>query len=266
MIYPCKRLYETIQEIWQQIIKKHFTLRKRSLSKVFPIFVSKLLLIQNMSNETNIINPKFQAILDGIVKLFYEFGIKNLSMDDISRNLGISKKTLYQYVKSKEDLIEKLFYYDEMKWDMEMAKLLTQEMNAIEILVQVSIKVFEEMGRFNPQLRFELKRYYEPIFQQFMVRKQNHIFSQISRNIEKGIAQGLYRSDVNVELVAGLYVRNLVMTHNNDFCVNEHITLEQLFEAMFENHIRAISTPEGIAYFEKRKSEVIIVKKNIHNL
>ena len=219
-----------------------------------------------MYSETNINDLKFQTILEGVVKLFYEFGIRNLNMDDISRSLGISKKTLYQYVKSKEDLIEKLFYYDQLKWDSEMAKMLTEKLNAIEILVQVSLKVFEEMGRFNSQLTFELKKYYEPIFQQFMVRKQNHIFSQISKNIEKGIAEGLYRSDINVELVAGLYVRNLVMAHNNDFCISESITFEQLFEVMFENHIRAISTPEGIAYFEKRKSEIIHLNKKINNL
>ncbi|HAH25430.1 MAG TPA: hypothetical protein DCL77_17010 [Prolixibacteraceae bacterium] len=219
-----------------------------------------------MYGETIYNDLKFQTILEGIVKLFYEFGIRNLNMDDISRSLGISKKTLYHYVKSKEDLIEKLFYYDQMKWDVEMARIITDDLNAIEILVQVSIKVFEEMGRFNPQLTFELKKYYEPIFQQFMVRKQNHIFSQISKNIEKGIAEGLYRSDINVGLVAGLYVRNLVMAHNKDICISEDISFEQLFEVMFENHIRAISTPEGIAYFEKRKSEVIESKKNIHNL
>jgi hypothetical protein len=69
-----------------------------------------------------------------------------------------------------------------------------------------------------------------------------------------------------VELVAGLYVRNLVMAHNKDFCMMENITFEQLFEAMFENHIRAIATREGIVYFEKRKAEVILAKKNINNL
>jgi AcrR family transcriptional regulator len=219
-----------------------------------------------MYEELNLNDPKLQSILEKTIELFYEFGIRNLNMDDISRSLGISKKTLYQYVKSKEDLIEKLFYYDEMKWDIEMAKILKDDLNAIEILVQVSLTVFEELGRFNPKLKFELKKYYEPIYQQFMVRRQNHIFSQFSKNIERGIAQGLYRSDVNVELVAGLYVRNLVMMDNNDFCFAEKITFEQVFEVMFENHIRAISTPEGIAYFEKRKSEIIQLNKNIHNL
>jgi hypothetical protein len=56
------------------------------------------------------------------------------------------------------------------------------------------------------------------------------------------------------------------MAHNKDICISEDITFEQLFEVMFENHIRAISTPKGIAYFEKRKSEVIELKNKIHNL
>lgn len=215
-----------------------------------------------MYNEMNLTDPKLREILKRTVELFYEFGIRNLNMDDISRSLGISKKTLYQYVKSKEDLIEKLFYYDEMRWDEEMAIMKVDELNAIEILIQVSLKVFEEMGKLGPKIKFELKKYYEPIFQQFMIRKQNHIFSQISKNIEKGIAQGLYRGDVNIELIAGLYVRNLVMMHNNDFCFAENTTFEEVFQVLFESHIRAIATPEGIAYFEKRKLEITQTNTN----
>lgn len=232
------------------------------MSKLFPSFVYYLQSHKNMLSETNINDPRFQELMDKTAELFYEFGIRNLNMDDISRSLGISKKTLYQFVKSKEDLIEKLFYYDEVKKDKEMARLISKDMNAIETLVQVSIMVFEEMGRFDPKLTFELKKYYEPLFQQFMVRKQNLIFALISRNIERGIAEGLYRPDINIELVAGLYVRNLVMMHNKEFCVLENITFDQLFEVMFENHIRAIATPEGIAYFEKRKSEIKHLNKN----
>lgn len=214
-----------------------------------------------MHTNFNFNDPKLKSILEKTVGLFYEFGIRNLNMDDISRSLGISKKTLYQYVKSKEDLIEKLFYYDEMKWDLEFSKIKLDELNAIEILVKVSSMVFEEMGRLNSKLKFELKKYYEPIFNDFMVRKQNHIFTQMSKNIRKGIGEGLYRSDVNVELVAGLYVKSLVNMHNKDFCMNDDITFEELFQVMFENHIRAISTPEGIAYFEKRKSEISQLSK-----
>ncbi len=209
-----------------------------------------------MHDELNFDDPKLLMILEKTVELFYEFGIRNLNMDDISRSLGISKKTLYQYVKNKEDLIEKLFYYDELKWNIEFAKVNPKELNAIEILLKASMTVYEEMGKLSPKLKFELKKYYEPIFNQFMVRKQNQIFNQISKNIQKGIREGLYRSDVNVELIAGLYVRNLVDIHNKDFCIVENITFDQLFKVLFESHIRAISTPEGIANFEKRKAEI----------
>ena len=252
--------------ILAQIINEQFTFRKRFVFKMFPFFVVKYKLNRKMHDELNLNDPKLQEILERTVDMFYEFGIRNLNMDDISRNLGISKKTLYQYVKSKEDLIEKLFYFDEMKWNTEFSKLKIDELNAIEILIQVSLKVFEEMGRLNPKLKFELKKYYEPIFNQFMIRKQNHIFIQISKNIEKGIKEGLYRNDINVELVAGLYVRSLVDMHNKDYCIIENITFEDVFKVMFENHIRAISTPEGIAYFEKRKSEIAQSNKNIFNL
>jgi AcrR family transcriptional regulator len=214
-----------------------------------------------MVSEIDLNDPRLCEILDGTIDLFYEFGIKNLNMDDISRQLKISKKTLYQYAKSKEDLIEKLFYYDDLKWEQKISEIKIGNLNAIDVLIQVSIVVSEQMGRFDPKLKFEMKKYYETVFHKFMQQKQAHIFEQISTNITKGIAEGLYRDNLNVELVAGLYVRNLVDMHNKDYCFVENITFDQVFEAMFENHIRAISTVEGIEYFEKRKSEIIQPKK-----
>lgn len=219
-----------------------------------------------MQEELNFDDPKFLAILERTIELFSEFGIRNLNMDDISRSLGISKKTLYLYVKSKEDLIEKLFYFDDVKWNNEMSKIKFEDLNAIEVLIQVSMMVFGEMGKLDSKIKFELKKYYEPIFTQFMVRKQNLIFNQISQNIKQGITEELYRGDVNIDLVAGLYVRNLVDMHKKDYCFVENITFDQVFEVMFENHIRAISSPVGISYFEKRKSEIKQLNKNINNL
>jgi len=209
-------------------------------------------------------DSKLITILDRIVELFYEYGIRNLNMDDISSHLKISKKTLYQYFKSKEDLIEQLFLYDFFKWNKKISEIKVNEINAIDILIQVSIFIYEEMSRLNPKLRFEMKKYYEPIFNRFKIEKQNHIFSQLSKNMQKGKSEGLYRDDVDIELTARLYIRNLLDLHNKDYCFGSEITFNQVFEVMFENHIRAISTPAGLAWFEKRKSELIHLQKNIN--
>lgn len=218
-----------------------------------------------MNNDFKFNDSKLISLLDRIVELFFEYGIRNLNMDDISSHLKISKKTLYQYFKSKEDLIEQIFAYDFYNWDNKISKIKINEINAIDILIQVSIFVYEEMSRLDPKLKFEIKKYYEPIFNRFMTEKQNNIFSQLSKNMEKGKAEGLYREDLDIELTARLYIRNLLDLHSKDYCFGNQITFNQVFEVMFENHIRAISTPEGLRYFEQRKSELSHLDKNINS-
>ena len=217
-----------------------------------------------MNNDFKFNDLKLISLLYRIVDLFFEYYIRNLNMDDISSHLKISKKTLYQYFKSKEDLIEQIFAYDFYKWDNKISEIKINEINAIDILIQVSIFVYDEMSRLNPKLKFEIKKYYEPIFNRFMIEKQNQIFSQLSKNMEKGKTEGLYREDLDIELTARLYIRNLLDLHSKDYCFGEQISFNQIFEVMFENHIRAISTPEGLAYFEKRKSELSHLHKNIN--
>ena len=208
-------------------------------------------------------NEKWELMIEQIKGLFFEFGIKNLNMDDISHKLGISKKTLYRFVKSKEDLISRLFEYDQIKWVESMKIFGSQEVNAIEKLFKVSLMIYEEMKRFNPMILFELRKYYEPLYNEFNAQRMAIISQSMSLNLKKGIGEGLYRHDLNNEAVVAIYMSHLVEIHNNaEVCKIANVTFDELFRVMFENHIRAISTPEGVAYFEKRKIEIIESLKN----
>ena len=202
-------------------------------------------------------DEKFGSMLERIKELFFEYGIKNLNMDDISRKLGISKKTLYRFVKSKEDLIAKLFDYEQKKWNDSSNVIGLQNVNAIEKLFKVSLLVYEEMKRFNPMLMFELRKYYEPLFNEFHSKKLIHISKSMRLNLEQGIEEHLYRSDINNEAIVAIYMNYLIEMHNSDLCKMADVTFDELFRVMFENHIRAISTSEGVAYFEMRKKEVL---------
>lgn len=215
-----------------------------------------------MSNEIDSQDEKFELMLDQIKDLFFEFGIRNLNMDDISHKLGISKKTLYKFVKSKEDLISQLFVYDQEKWVTAMNTIGSLEVNAIEKLFKVSLMVYEEMKRFNPMLLFELRKYYEPLFNEFNASRMAHISRSMTTNLEKGILEGLYRKDLNNEAVVAIYMNYLVEIHNAEVCKIANVTFDEIFRVMFENHIRAISTAEGVAYFENRKKEIIESLKN----
>lgn len=209
-----------------------------------------------MDNELGTQDEKFGPMIEQIKELFFEFGIKNLNMDDISRKLGISKKTLYRFVKSKEDLIAKLFEYEEIKGIAYENENKNLDVNAIEKLFKASLMVYEEMKRFNPMIMFELRKYYEQLFNEFHTRKLTQISKSMQVNLKQGIEEGLYRADVNIEAVVAIFINYLIEIHNSDMCKTVNLSFDDLFKVMFENHIRAISTPKGVAYFEMRKKEI----------
>ena len=106
-----------------------------------------------MDNE-GVQKERFQEWVETIKKLFYAYGLKNLSMDDLSRSLGISKKTLYTYVKNKEDLIEKIFLYQESIVFKMGEKIDGTSINAIEKLLRISQLVHDELKQINPMIQF----------------------------------------------------------------------------------------------------------------
>lgn len=207
-------------------------------------------------------NQRFIELIEPIKELFYVYGLKNLNMDELSSKLGISKKTLYTFVKSKEDLVEKIFIFEESGWFRVSEEIQKQPINAIEKLLRISQTVHDEIKRFNPMMRFELKKYYDPIFMKYMERKRNYIYEGMKINMLQGIKEKLYRDDINIDLVATIYLNSFIEIHNSEVFKMLDIDFIQIFEVMFENHIRAISTSSGVAYFDARKKEILEYIKN----
>lgn len=205
---------------------------------------------------------RFRELIEPIKELFYVYGLKNLSMDELSSRLGISKKTLYSFVKNKEDLVEKLFLYEESKVMKMTEEIDTYPINAIEKLLKISQLIHGEMKRINPMIRFEMKKYYQHIFETYMDKKRKFVFEGMKINIQQGISEQLYRDDINIDLVATIYLNSVIELHNSEICKMLDINYIQLFEVMFENHIRAISTAKGLAFFESRKKEILAYIKN----
>lgn len=199
---------------------------------------------------------RFGELVGPIKELFYAYGLKNLSMDELSRRLGISKKTLYTFVKSKEELIERVLINEETTLLNKRAEIDKLHVNAIEKLLIISQSVHEEMKRYNPMLLFEMEKYFHQVYESFAEKKRKYVFEGMKRNIRQGIEEKIYRDDINVDLVATIYLNSFIELHNSEVCKMLDINFVQLFEVLFENHIRAISTPDGLAYFESRKKEI----------
>jgi AcrR family transcriptional regulator len=201
-------------------------------------------------------------ILERVRELFYKYGVRSISIDDICRDLGISKKKLYQYVSSKTELVDKLLELERQNFKVIFDNHNFDGVNAIDILLTVSRELGERFRDVSPSMTFDLKKYYPEIYHKHIDDRINFIYNKIQINLQKGISQGMYRDDLSIELVARLYIRRLIDLHNPEFFPAEKFSFQTLFNVMFDNFIRGIANANGIDYYEKQKRKVNFKKFN----
>ncbi|MDP4281580.1 MAG: TetR/AcrR family transcriptional regulator [Bacteroidota bacterium] len=195
-------------------------------------------------------------ILEKVRELFYKYGVRSVSMDDITRDLGIPKKKLYTYFKSKTELVEKLLELERQNFEIIFDTYNFEGVNAIDILLIVSKEIGGRFRDVSPSMTFDLLKYYPDIYRKHIDDRTEFIYEKIKINLEKGINQGVYRDDLSVELLARLYIRRLLDLHNPEFFPAEKFSFQTLFEVMFDNFIRGIANQKGIEYYEKQKIKV----------
>ena len=196
-------------------------------------------------------------ILEKVRDLFFKYGVRSMSMDDICREVGISRKKIYQIFTSKNDLVEKLLELERENFEIIFhTDKFDGEVNAIDILLMVSKDVSNKFTDISPSMTFDLKKYYPEIYHKHVEERIEFIFEKIRINLMKGINQGVYRDDLSVELVSRLYIRRLMDLHNPEFFPADKFSFQTLFDVMFDNFIRGIANEKGIEYYEKQKMKI----------
>jgi|WetSurMetagenome_2_1015567.scaffolds.fasta_scaffold08806_3 TetR/AcrR family transcriptional regulator, cholesterol catabolism regulator len=201
-------------------------------------------------------------ILERVRELFFKYGVRSVSMDDICRDIGVSKKRLYTYFQSKTELVSKLLELERRNFEIIFEHHNFEGINAIDILLIVSRDLGERFWDISPSMTFDLKKYYPDIYHQHIDERIEFIYQKIQINLQKGISQGMYRDDLSIELVARLYIRRLIDIHNPEFFPADKFSFQTLFDVMFDNFIRGIARPEGTEYYEKQKRKVNFKKFN----
>ena len=201
-----------------------------------------------------------QILHDILVKtreLSFKHRIRGLTIERIAELLGVDKKTLMKYVKNKGDLIVQALEFERNSFKTIFDKNDFEGVNAIDILFTVSRELSIRFKDINPSLTAELRRYYPAVYKKHIEDKYNFIFTKISINIDKGTRQGMYRSDLSVELVARLYIARLMDIHDPALFPPDKFSFEVLFDYTIENFVRNIATDEGWSYYQLKKKSFI---------
>ena len=143
-------------------------------------------------------------ILHAAVTLFTRNGIKSVSMDDIASELGISKKTLYKWFDNKDELVSAVISNHLNRVQGECEGISGHALNAVDEMVQIMDWAKRQFSNTNPNTIHDLRKYYPGAWNLFHGHKNKYILAQIQANLRRGVAEGLYRADLDVEVLSRL--------------------------------------------------------------
>ena len=183
-------------------------------------------------------------IIEQAGELFVKHGIKRISMDEIASKLGISKRTIYQNFKDKEDLLLQYIRHLELMQSEYVKDLSKNEKTVVHVFLK-TIQMHKEFDFFNVRFLDDVEKYY-PKVKRELIEQQNRGVIFIKQFLEEGMTQGVIRKDLNIEVVSFLLQDSNRTFINATRLTNKAFSNWELFFTTMINFIRGISTATGI--------------------
>lgn len=194
-----------------------------------------------------------QEMLDIIIRvkeMYYRYGIKSVTMDDIARELGVSKKTLYQMFDDKEKLVEAVISYDIELHVGAVDKIIEGSENAVHEIFMIH-QFMDKLSRNHSfAIEYDLRKYYPTLHTHILNTKRDRIYQFGKSNIDKGIASGHYRKEVNSEIISKVNLMRFESTQGACLFTPEEMISPDFFNQILEYHVRGIATEKGIELLE----------------
>ena len=189
-------------------------------------------------------------ILNAADKLFNRFGVRSVSMDDVSKELNISKKTLYKCFRDKNELIAITIKSHMDKMDDAILNITSVENHPIKQLFQITQFAISQTNSMNPNMMFDLKKYHHEIYADLIKHREEHIIVRILNNIRLGREKGMYRLDFDENVIAHSFsILTYTVFDQDEFKLTNFDPNLALSEVM-KYHIRGIASSEGLKELE----------------
>ncbi len=184
-------------------------------------------------------------------ELFQLYGVKSVTMDEISRELGISKKTIYQFFKDKDELVCEATLYllecDRKEFD----DIHTQAGNSIEELFLISKCLRKNFENLNPSILFDLKRYHPKAWDIFIDFKENFFKENVRKSLRRGIEEGYFRTEIDVEILTILRLEQVQMSFDPRIFPRGRFDFKEVQMQFFDHFVSGILTDKGRAYYNE---------------
>lgn len=179
-------------------------------------------------------------------------------MDDIAKQLGISKKTIYQNFRDKNELINILIRDRIVNQDLKMNSRTIASENAVQELFFAMQDMDYFLATMNPMLFYDLQKYHQEAWLNFMAFKEKEIGKKVRENLDRGLKEGLYRSDMDIDIITRLRLHqvDIIFTQSNYYDTQKN-TLADIMVEITRHFLFGICNNEGTQLIHKYDQEIL---------
>jgi AcrR family transcriptional regulator len=192
-----------------------------------------------------------REMISKISSLFHRYGIKSVTMDDVAHELSISKKTLYEHYSDKSHLVHAVIEHEFSCLEKKFKSVKEEPKNAMDEIFIIYRHHAMMIKEHHPSFEFDLKKYYPEIYAGLRKDRRAKVMEATLKNLKKGKSEGLYRADLNENLIAKLNMMRIeCITENDLFSIDELYSQEYSLE-IFIYHLHGILSEKGLKYLEQ---------------
>lgn len=194
-------------------------------------------------------------ILGAAIELYRQYGFKTITMDDVARRAGISKKTLYQHFANKNEVVGETIAWYKDKISANCCMVMEESSNPVEAMVRI-MEMFDQINRqMNPLAMLELERFFPDVFKKFRDSMVERDVQHIKDNIEKGVKDGYYRAEIDPEFMARYRIELSLLMYHPTLLINDRFNLQFVGREVTEHFMYGIMTPKGEQLYQKYKEQ-----------
>jgi len=192
-----------------------------------------------------------QRIIEEASKMFRTYGIRAVTMDMLAGHMNISKRTIYEVFRDKDELLRGVLEWMAVKQKERTAEIMKDSDNVIEAIFRIIDLMMDHFQKVSPAFLMDIKRIHLEAIEN--AEKHNTI-PYVDNNFEilkKGVEQGIFRNDINIELTNKCMLEVTKMTVDKDIFPPDHFPGSEVVKNLYISYLRGISTPKGLELIDK---------------
>jgi len=187
-----------------------------------------------------------QRIIEEAAIMFRTYGIRSVTMDMLANQMGISKRTIYEVFRDKDELLKGVLNWMSIKQKEVMSNMFSESENVIEAIFRMLQIMSDHFQKMSPAFQMDIKRFHSDIMGKLDEQNNLPYYGSNSEILKRGIAEGVFREDIDIEITNKCLLEVVKMSNDKDVFPPDDYLNKDVIRNFYINYLRGISTQKGL--------------------